>query len=314
MRSTSCITRLVFTHTHTQSGHYSMGGETEAQGGGCSLQGRWYLRGGDKCRFLLCVAPDTRRAWGGSQVQEYPRPTLLGLTWPPDQGLACVILRDPGPWGGGPEGIRGGASPALGARVTGPQMPEPPVRHGAGSGSLLSPAALHRKQLFTWVRCSAGAYSDGFLSSRFPLRCPRPPGKLGAGVGGVGGVGGQRAAHCQSCLWERELLSCCVHTVDPSNHPGLGRADAHPSPGAQRPPLGLALRHPRPELMGLKGTCQEATDGVSRVRSLCYSWQSGMDALARKAGVPALLGGSCDPSGSPGLLILSPGPGGQIHM
>lgn len=75
---------------------------------------------------------------------------------------------------------------------------------------------------------------------RFPP-VSKAPQKLGAGVGEC--VGGQRAAYCQELfVRERELL-CCVHTVDPSNHPGR--------PGGRPPPLvpsgrpQVTARHPR---------------------------------------------------------------------
>lgn len=84
-----------------------MGGETEAQEGAAASRARWYLSGGDKCGFLPCGS-DTRRAWGAGLRSKDTRahPAWPRLT-PPDQGLACFILRAPGPWGGGTQGVHG---------------------------------------------------------------------------------------------------------------------------------------------------------------------------------------------------------------
>ena len=100
-----------------------MGGETEAQEGAVASRARWYLRGGDKCGFLLCGS-DTGRAWG---VGLRSKDTRAHPAWPrlapPDQGLACVILHDPGPWGGGTRVFMVNIS-SFGSQGLGPQMPE----------------------------------------------------------------------------------------------------------------------------------------------------------------------------------------------
>lgn len=55
----------------------------------------------------------------------------------------------------------------------------------------------YRKQLFTWVRCSAGPVASSWAS--LSLQCLRPPRKLGCHWG-AGGVGGQLMEAARSYL------------------------------------------------------------------------------------------------------------------
>ena len=94
---------------------------------------------------------------GGSQVQgnPCPSPILLGLPLPPDRGLAYFIScnRREGHSGVFTVSVSSHWRQSLGRTL---QMPENhPRRNRARSISLPAPPRL-RKQLFTWVRCSAG--------------------------------------------------------------------------------------------------------------------------------------------------------------
>lgn len=136
-------------------------------------------------------------------------PTLLGLPLPLARGWP-VSSRMSMRWKGHSEVVTVSVSSRW--RQTLGRAPQIPRTTGEGWNKVSLPpdsTAARRKQLFTWVRCSAGRVA----SSRASLPPPgsKAPQEVGAGVGEWGGAGSQLTERCQELfVREREPALLCT--------------------------------------------------------------------------------------------------------
>lgn len=152
------------------------------------------------CGFPPCGS-DPRRAWGAGLGSKDTRahPAWPRLT-PPDQGLACFILRDPGPWGGGTQGVHGehlqrlesgsGSSRGLRATLGGMEQGQAPSQPRRPSQE----TAVYLGEVLGWA-------SSQFLSFASPSGVQGPPGSRGwrgrVGRRGRPGSGALPGAVCE---------------------------------------------------------------------------------------------------------------------
>lgn len=87
--------------------------------------------------------------------------------------------------------------------------------------------AAHRKQLFTWARCSAGQAASSW--ALLPPPMSRAPQEVGA-------VGRPALHTLPGAVCKERVGPCCVHSIHPSNRPCWARVDNHPSLLPTQPP------------------------------------------------------------------------------